>query len=100
MGHWDVINVDPDGNKLWRCPKCGETYAGRRYQGQSEFTTDEIKQGRKKYRKELLQPFRQGEVSKEYLDAYPDKKEGMIKEGIITQQQADKAKEVWFNDNV
>lgn len=60
-----------------------------------EWTTEAIRQGRKQYRKELLQPFRGGEVSKEYLDAYPHAKKGMIKEGIITKKQARNAKEVW-----
>lgn len=76
----------------WGCEDCtGRT----RY---PEFTTQSIKEGRKQYAKELLQPFRAGEVSKEYLDAYPDKKRGMIKEGIITKKQAKQAKNVWGKD--
>lgn len=63
-----------------------------------EFTTDSIREQRKKYSKDLLQPFRSGEVSKEYLDAYPEAKSGMIKEGIITETQAKKAKNVWGKD--
>lgn len=63
-----------------------------------EFVPQSIRDGRKKYSKELLQPFRQGQVSKEYLDAYPTQREGMIKEGIITEHQANTAKNVWHND--
>lgn len=65
-----------------------------------EWTTDEIKEGRKEYRDELRQAWRQGEISKEYLDANPDHKQGMIKDGIITKDQADNAKEVWGNDDL
>ena len=65
-----------------------------------EFTTDEIKEGRRKYRKELLQSHRQGELSKEYVDAYPENAKGMVKEGIVTQKQVDRAKNVWGNDNI
>lgn len=59
---------------------------------------ESIKDGRKQYAKELLQPFREGEVSKEYLDAYPKQAMGMVKEGVITQRQHDNAKPVWGKD--
>ena len=52
-------------------------------------------QQRKEHRTALLQPWRQGEISKEFLDAYPDQKRSMIKDGVITEKQAQNAKEVW-----
>lgn len=55
---------------------------------------------RKQHRKELTQPWRDGEISREFLDYYPDKKEQMIKEKIITREQANKAKKVWGNDDI
>ncbi len=63
-----------------------------------DWSPQSIKDGRKEYAKELLQPFRQGEVSKEYLEAYPKQREGMIKEGIITRRQAENARNVWGRD--
>jgi len=65
-----------------------------------EWTTDAIKEGRRKYRKELTQSFRGGELSKEYVDYYPEQAKGMVKSGVVTQKQVDKAKNVWGNDNV
>lgn len=58
-------------------------------------TKSRIQDQRREHRKFLTQPFRDGQVSKEYLDYYPGQKEKMIKEGIITKKQADNAKEVW-----
>ena len=64
-----------------------------------EWTTDSIKEQRKSHEKELLQPFRQGNLSKEYIKAYPNKANGMIKEGIVTKKQVKNAKNVWHGDN-
>jgi hypothetical protein len=73
-------------NKISKEDKLGSVY---------EFTTDEIREGRKQYAKQLLQPWRQGQISKEYLEAYPKQAQGMIKEGILTREQVRKAKNVW-----
>jgi len=97
MGNWDVIEETRD-YRVWKCPKCGEVYKGNRHKGVLEFTTDAIREGRKQYRKELLQPYRQGEISKEYLDAYPKNRDGMLREGILTKKQVKNAKEVWKGD--
>ena len=64
-----------------------------------EFVPERIKESRKEYEKELLQPYRQGEFSKEYRDAYPKIAKDMVKEGVITQKQHDNAKKVWYGDN-
>lgn len=98
LGNWDVLEEGRD-YKVWKCPNCDETYSNNKHHGVLEFTTDEIKEGRRKHEKQLLQPFREGEVSKEYLDAYPKAKAGMVKEGIITKDQARNAKDVWKGDN-
>lgn len=85
---------------VW-CQDCQNSDQGQRLTGTlHEFTTDNIREGRKKYRKELLQPYRQGEFSKEYRDAYPEIAKDMVKEGVITQRQFDKAKEVWRGDEI
>ena len=57
-----------------------------------EFTSEEIKEQRKQFRDEIIQPFRSNEPSKEYIDKYGYKSIGLTKE------QADKAKNVWDND--
>lgn len=35
-----------------------------------EFTTDNIKNQRREYKKDIIQPFRDGVLSKEYLETY------------------------------
>lgn len=60
-----------------------------------EFTTENIRQNWKKYAKSQLQRFRGGEFSKEWRDANPHQAQEMVKRGIITQEQHDKAKPVW-----
>ena len=54
-----------------------------------EFVPQRIKTQRDEYASSLLQPFRGGEPSKEYIDKY-----GISKMGI-TKEQAKKAKPVW-----
>ncbi len=54
-----------------------------------EFTSDDIKWGRKEYKDHIIQPFRGDDVSKEYLDTYGTK-------GIkVTPEEVKKAKYVW-----
>lgn len=50
------------------------------------------------YEKDLLQPYRDGEFSKEFRDAHPESAKRMVKDGVITKQQHDNAKEVWKGD--
>ena len=73
---------------------CGEWFNSRPH----EFTTEDIKDGRKLYARELTQPYRDGQFSKEYRDFYPKQARGMVKEGVITQKQHDNAKRVWKGD--
>lgn len=58
-----------------------------------EFTSKSIKEGRKEYAKSALQPWRSGELSKEYLQAYGTK-------GINpTAKEIKRAKNVWTDVN-
>lgn len=50
------------------------------------------------YEKDLIQPFREGEFSQEFKEAYPDVSREMMKEGSLTKKQFDGAKEVWKGD--
>ena len=70
---------------------CSKHFKPRSY----EFVPQEVKDQRNKYAKSLLQPFRQGKLSKEWAKAYPKKTKKMVKDGTITQQEVDKAKPVW-----
>ena len=54
-----------------------------------EFTTEQIKGDRKQFSKEMLAPFREGQLSKEYINEYGTKNLKVTKEEIIG------AKEVW-----
>lgn len=47
---------------------------------------------RKKYFNSLVQPFRYGELSKEYVEAYPKETIKMLKQNAITQKEIDNAK--------
>ncbi len=58
-----------------------------------EFTSNSIKSQRKEYAKSIIAPYRSGELSKEYLDAYGTKN---IKP---TAKEVKKAKYVWGDAN-
>ena len=59
---------------------------------QIEFTSSEVKEARKKHRDDIIQPFRKGELSKEYLNKYGTK-------GIkVSKEEVKKAKNVWNED--
>lgn len=59
-----------------------------------------LREGRREHRDALLQPFRNGEFSKEFRDAHPEASKNLIKEGHITQEQYTKAKDVWKGDEL
>jgi len=61
-------------------------------QNQHEFTSESIKQQRKEFKDDIIQPFRQGVVSKEYLKAHGTK-------GIdVSAKDLKKARNVWNNN--
>ena len=60
-----------------------------------EFTSADIKEGRRKYFKSTLQKYRNGELSKEFIDAYPERAQAMIKEKIHTEKEIKQARPVW-----
>lgn len=63
-----------------------------------EITTAKIKEDRQVYKKDILQPFRDSHLSKEYVEAYPERVGQMLKEGNITVKEVNEAKEVWDLD--
>jgi hypothetical protein len=68
-----------------------------------EITTDEIREERKKHQKDIVQPFRDGILSKEYAKVHPDVVQKMVTEGHVSEQDVREAKNVWdlnyYKDN-
>lgn len=60
-----------------------------------EFTSQKIKTERQKYLKSQIQSHRQGELSKEFVQLYPEKIKEMKKAGVISEKDIKKAKNVW-----
>ncbi len=65
----------------------------RRYDNKTpnpvEFTSEEIKNDRIKYADDIIQPFRQGELSQEYVEKHGTK-------GLkVTEEEVKKVKKVW-----
>jgi hypothetical protein len=58
--------------------------------GYPEFIPERIKQERKKHRKDIVQPFRNGQVSKEFVDSHPETARRMF-----TPEEIKTAKPVW-----
>lgn len=53
------------------CSSCHERRSKTRTSGKVvEFTSEGVKEDRKKFAKDILQPFRSGELSKEFIDQY------------------------------
>jgi hypothetical protein len=61
----------------------------------AEVTTNQILEDRKIFKSDLLQPFRDGHLSKEFVKAYPEKTKQMIEEGNITESDIDNMQNVW-----
>lgn len=68
-----------------QCSECGY-----RNLKMPEFTTAIIKSQRQEYAKDLIQPFRDGEPSREFIEAYPKKAEK-----IFSSETRKKAKNTW-----
>lgn len=84
--HNEMLGVLP-------CDDCQDVFKGLPRPGaQVEFTKQSIKEERKTYANDVWQPYRQGELSKEYLDTYGDSR---VK---VTEKEKRKAKNVWKAD--
>ena len=60
-----------------------------------EFVPEYIKEDRKKNLKSQVQSHRQGTMSKEFIENYPEKVKGMLKEGAVTEKEVKNARYVW-----
>lgn len=76
------------------CQACQDQQAERALpQRQVEFTTGSIREQRKEFKDHLIQPFRKGILSKEYVDKYGTK-------GIkVSDHEVRNAKKVWTDES-
>lgn len=65
-------------------------------QEQIEFTSQSIKDQRKAFANDILQPHNKGELSKEWLNIYGPKK---ARQRGFTQKEIDHAKPVWNSEH-
>lgn len=75
----------------WVCAEPGQL-------PQHEWTTDAIRKGREEFASDMVQSHRGGELSREYVELYPNRVKGMVKEGIVTREQVANSKNVWSKD--
>lgn len=69
----------------WVCENCGN------YKSEAvEFSTSEMTEQRQEYFNSILQPYRGGEVSKEFIEAHPKKAKKMF-----TKEQIKNSKYIW-----
>lgn len=62
--------------------KCQQKRKNERLSTPVEFTSEQIKEDRKLYSKDIIQPFRSGTLSKEYISTYGTKGIDVSKEDI------------------
>ena len=78
------------------CKKCRDRQANfPKPNTQVEFTSKNIKEGRKEYFKSTIQRYRNGQLSKEFVEAYPERAKSMVEQGIHTEKEIKQAKNVW-----
>lgn len=73
-------------NRQRKLPKLDETI---------ELAPESMKEDRKKYQAEIVQPFRSGQLSKEYVKQNPGSIKKMIAEGNTTREEVKNAKNIW-----
>jgi hypothetical protein len=89
-----AIKVEPFGYLY--CKVCQKKYRKLDKPKQTiEVVTDAIKEDRKIFKKDITQPFRQGELSKEFVEANPEQVKKMVEEGHVTKEEIKNAKNVW-----
>lgn len=63
-----------------------------------EMIPESMKEERKKYANDMLQSHRQGELSREFLEAHPQRAKQMLRDGAITKEEIKKSRYVWGKD--
>jgi len=62
---------------------------------QYEWTPKRIKESRKKYAKDIIQPYRGGSLSQEFVEAYPREVAKMVRKGAVSKKEVARARNVW-----
>ncbi len=86
--------IHPQWGVIW-CKDCNDSRDKTKIGGYPEFIPDHVKEERPKYLKSMLQSHRQGELSREFVEANPERVKGMVKEGVLSNREVKKAKKVW-----
>lgn len=77
------------------CSQCQSRHKGySKVPEPIEITTQSIKDQRKEYKDDIIQPWRDGHLSKEYLEKYGEKKRI-----VITKEDAKNARNVWTENS-
>jgi hypothetical protein len=95
---WTRRKGIPDRFQYVHCPLCGEAakHIGAPCSGSLLTWELDMNNGdRRKYAKDMVQRFRDGELSKEFTKLYPKQTADMVRGGTITAEQVKKAKNVW-----
>lgn len=75
------------------CQECTDRMRSKTHKTRPfEFTTDSIREERRRFAKDIIQPFRAGELSKEYVDTWGANRLN------VTPEEVKKAKNVWSGD--
>ena len=92
--------IEPTEYGISYCEECYQEAISEEHKPKAtyEMVPEYIKEDRKKNMKSQIQSHRQGELSKEFVELYPQRIKGMLKEGVITHEQVRKAKRVWKGD--
>lgn len=86
--------IHPTFGMIW-CLECTQNRTPMKSSKFPEFVPSSVKEERKKYKKDITQPFREGVFSKEYRDYYPERSKQMVKAGTISEREFKQAKRVW-----
>jgi hypothetical protein len=87
---WRVNGLKREG---WGCEKHWNHMAEN-----IELVPEKTREERVQYAGDQIQSQRQGEWSKEWIERYPDKVNGMVRQGILTEKEVKGAKDVWKKD--
>ena len=63
-----------------------------------EFVPDSLLKERERFAPDMVQSHRQGELSREYVEVYPEKVASMMKDGVLSRDEVKNSKYVWGKD--
>ena len=100
MQEKNMVDFEHQGVK-WRGINClcgkPAKHVGEKVGGGSVGSSykSKLKEQQEIHKKDLIQPFREDKLSKEFVDEYPDQVNKMIDNKAITKKEANNAEEVW-----